>query len=282
MPEKLLDWFDRQARDLPWRETREPWAILVAELMLQQTQVSRVTERWPRFLRRFPDPASCAAAPVADVIDEWAGLGYNRRAVNLHRAAGQIAVEHNGTVPDDLTALLALPGIGPYTARAVRVFAFETDDAVVDTNVARILARTLNRTLKPAEAQQEADRRVPGNDGWRWNQAMLDLGARHCSSKPACEDCPLIDDCGWFGSGRPDPDPAIGSASVSTKQSTFAGSDREGRGRLVRQLRAGPVAADAVNEVLGWPDDPARCRKVIEQLVADGLIEADERRIRLP
>lgn len=282
MPEELLDWFDGLARDLPWRATREPWAILVAELMLQQTQVSRVIERWPRFLERFPDPTACAGAPVADLIDEWSGLGYNRRAVNLHRAAKTIASDHGGQVPTELGELLALPGIGPYTARAIRVFAFETDDAVVDTNVARILARTLNRTLKPAEAQREADQRVPSNDGWRWNQAMLDLGARHCSSKPDCVGCPLTDRCAWFGAGHPEPDPAIGSAAVSAKQSTFAGSDREGRGRLVRQLRTGPVHASAVNEVLGWPDDPDRCRRVIERLTSDGLIEVDEKRISLP
>ncbi len=250
--------------------------------MLQQTQVSRVTERWPRFLVRFPDPSVCAAAPVADVIDEWSGLGYNRRAVNLHRAATAITIEHDGRVPTDLGDLLALPGIGPYTARALRVFAFEIDDAVVDTNVARILARTLNRTLKPAEAQREADRRVPADDGWRWNQAMLDLGARHCSSKPVCVDCPLSEGCSWFASGCPDPDPAIGSASVSTKQSTFAGSDREGRGRLVRQLRSGPVAVGQVNDVLGWPNDPARCRRVLDRLVGDGLVAFDDDEVSLP
>lgn len=282
MPDPLLLWFEGQARDLPWRQTREPWAVMVSELMLQQTQVSRVIDRWPAFLRRFPDPKACAMVAVAEVIDEWSGLGYNRRAVNLHRAATLIVDQHDGEVPEDLADLLTLPGIGPYTARAIRIFAFETDDAVVDTNVARVLARTLGRTLKPAEAQKEADRRVPARDGWRWNQAMLDLGARHCRSNANCDGCPIAAECGWHAAGRPEPDPAIGSASVSTGQSRFAGSDREGRGRLVRRLREGPVSHSLVNEVLGWPDQPERCQKVLAGLIADGLVGDNGVEVNLP
>src|SRR5690625_3561436 len=170
----LLSWFDRVGRDLPWRNTRDPWAILVAEAMLQQTQVARVVPRWRAFLDRWPDPITCAAAPVADIVAAWAGLGYNRRAVGLHRTAGFIRDRHGGRVPNDLDALLDLPGVGPYTARAVLAFSFERDDVgVLDTNVARVLARRMGRRLGRAEAQALADALVPIGQGWSWNQAMI-------------------------------------------------------------------------------------------------------------
>src|SRR5262249_802442 len=149
----LLDWSAESRRDLPWRRTRDPWAILVSELMLQQTQVARVVPRYEEFLDRFPTAAACASADVGDVITMWAGLGYNRRAVNLHRCAGAVVSSHGGSLPDSLDALTALPGIGPYTARAVLAFAFERDVAVVDTNVGRVLARWDGRSLTAKEVQ---------------------------------------------------------------------------------------------------------------------------------
>lgn len=267
---RVLDWFEAQHRDLPWRRSRDPWEVLVSELMLQQTQVARVLERWPRFLERFPDATSCATAPVSEVIGLWAGLGYNRRAVNLHAAAVAVHEDHGGAVPPDLDDLLALPGVGPYTARAVRVFAFELDDAVVDTNVARILARVEGRSLGRAEVQQRADDAVPAGRGWAWNQALLDVGAAHCRARgPICTGCPLGHCCAWLVAGGPDP--AQGSAGVSGRQSRFEGSDRQGRGRLVDALRSGPVAITALAEVMGWPDDPERVRRVAETLERDGL-----------
>ena len=168
----LAAWFADNGRDLPWRRIRDPWAVVVSELMLQQTQVERVVPRWRRFLDRFPTVAVCAAAPVGDVIDEWSGLGYNRRAVNLHRLAVAVVDEHAGSFPQDRDALEALPGIGPYTSRAVRVFAFELGDAVLDTNVARILARVEGRTLGRADAQRLADANL-GPSPWHHNQALL-------------------------------------------------------------------------------------------------------------
>lgn len=273
----LAGWFEVHGRDLPWRRTRDPWAVLVAEAMLQQTQVSRVTERWPRFLGRFPTPSACAAAPVGDVIDEWAGLGYNRRAVALHGTATAVVERHGGRVPEELADLLALPGIGPYTARAVRVFAYELDDAVVDTNVARILARAGGRPLRPAPVQALADAAVPAGRGWVWNQALLDVGAGWCTARaPRCDQgCPLADAgrCAWWAAGRPEPDPAVGSARVSGGQSRFDGSDRQGRGRLVDALRRGPVATADLAAVMGWPDDPARAVRVAATVVADGLAQ---------
>ncbi len=251
-------------------------------MMLQQTQVPRVVPRWRRFLDRFPTVAACALAPAAEVIDEWSGLGYNRRAVHLHRLAISVVDDHEGRFPDTLADLLALPGIGPYTARAVRVFAFERPDGVLDTNVARILARTSARSLAPREAQRLADDNV-GDDPWAWNQAMLDVGARFCvAGTPNCDGCPLRVVCGWAGAGRPDPDPALGSAAVSGRQSRFEGSDRQGRGRLVKALAAGPVGDAELAAAMGWPDDADRARRVAATVVADGLAVSTGEGLALP
>lgn len=247
--------------------------------MLQQTQVARVVDRWPRFLDRFPTPEACAERPVGDVIDEWSGLGYNRRAVNLHRSAERICRDHDGQVPLVLADLLALPGIGPYTARAVLAFAGEHDVGVVDTNIGRVLARVAGATLTPPMAQQMADELVPLGHGWAWNQALMELGALLCRPDPACDRCPIAADCCWQGDGL---DPAKGSAAVSTGQSAFGGSDRQGRGRLVSALRSGPVAIADLAEIMGWPDDPRRASAVARGVVADGLAVATEDEFRLP
>ena len=277
-PHPLLSWWEANGRhELPWRATRDPWAVLVSELMLQQTQVPRVATRWPQFLERFPTAASCAAAPVGDVVVAWAGLGYNRRAVNLHRCATAVVEHHGGELPDDLDALLALPGIGPYTARAVLVFAFEHDIGLVDTNAGRFVARALaGRPLPLREAQAVADAAVPAGDGWRWGQAVFDLGATTCTKRaPRCDDCPLREGhCAWVAAGWPEPDPVLGSAGISTPQSRFEGSDRQGRGRLVAALRAGPVDDADLATVMGWPDQPDRAATVARTLLADGLASA--------
>ncbi len=277
----LLAWFAEEGRDLPWRRTRDPWAVLVSELMLQQTQVARVIDRLPRFLARFPVPAD-AACSVADVIDEWRGLGYNRRAVNLHRASEAMVERHDGRVPEALDDLLALPGIGPYTARAVRAFAFEFDDAVVDTNIGRILARVVGERLTPTAAQRTADAWVPNGCGWSWNQAVMELGALRCRPTPVCDGCPLAACCRWHQAGHPSPDPAVRSAAVSTGQSRFEGSDRQGRGRLVDALRLGVVADVDLAAVMGWADDHARARRVADGLLTDGLAVRDGATWRLP
>jgi A/G-specific adenine glycosylase len=271
----LLNWWEANGRhDLPWRATRDPWAVLVSELMLQQTQVPRVVSRWPAFLDRFPSASACAAAPVGEVVRAWEGLGYNRRAVNLHRCATAVVERHGGELPDDLAALVALPGIGPYTARAVLVFAFERDIGLVDTNAGRFVSRALaGRALNPKEAQVVADAAVPIGDGWRWGQAVFDLGAAVCTKRsPRCGDCPVgISGCRWAAAGWPDPDPVLGSAGISTPQSRFDGSDRQGRGRLVDALRRGRVTVEELPAVMGWPDDAERAERVATTLLADGL-----------
>ena len=269
----ILRWGAAHRRDLPWRTTRDPWLVLVSEVMLQQTQADRVVEPYRRFVDRFPTPAACAAAPTADVVRAWAGLGYNRRAVFLHRTASAVVDRYGGRLPADLDALLALPGIGAYTARAVLVFAFEADVGVVDTNVARLLARAVaGRPLRPAEAQGLADRLVPAGRSWDVNQSLFDLGARHCRSRrPDCTGCPLRRRCAWAATGWAPPDPAVGSAATSRPQSRFDGSDRQGRGRLVAALRRRPLPSDGLADAAGWPDDPARAARVADTLVADGL-----------
>lgn len=269
----LLDWGARTRRDLPWRRTRDPWAILVSELMLQQTQAPRVVPKFEAFLHRFPTPTHCADATPGEVIDAWAGLGYNRRAVNLHRAAVVIRDEHGGAVPDELAPLLALPGVGPYTARAVLVFAFECDLGLVDTNAGRFVARALaGKPVARLEAQALADATVPRGQAWAWGQAVFDLGAAVCTKQsPRCGTCPIAASCAWYRAGRPDPDPVIGSAGISRGQSTFAGSFRQGRGRLVHALRAGPLPRDQLALAAGWPDDPERAERALATLVADGL-----------
>jgi A/G-specific adenine glycosylase len=269
----LLDWWERHGRDLPWRRTRDPWRVLVSELMLQQTGVPRVLTHYEPFLERFPTPAACASAAAGEVVRAWAGLGYNRRAVNLHRCAREVVERFGGRLPDDLAGLLSLPGVGPYTARAVLVFAFGHDIGLVDTNAGRFVARALGgRTLARAEAQRLASEAVPAGRGWEWGQAVFDLGAEVCTRQaPSCPACPVRRHCRWFVAGRPSPDPVIASAGISRGQSRFDGSDRQGRGRLVDALRAGPVPAAALAEAMGWPDDPSRAQRVAGGVVADGL-----------
>jgi A/G-specific adenine glycosylase len=280
---EVLAWGERTRRDLPWRRTRDPWRILVAEAMLQQTQVARVIPKYESFLHRFPTPDACARASVGDVIRAWEGLGYNRRAQQLHRAATAIVDEHDGQFPDDLGALQALPGVGPYTARAVLAFAFERDVGVLDTNAARVLARVGGRSLRPRAAQEAADAAVPAGQGWAWNQAMLDLGATVCVARsPRCDDCPTRARCTWAVAGRPEPDPAIGSAGVSGRQSTFAGSDRQGRGRLVAALRRGSVPLREAADVMGWPMEADRAERVAGDLVAEGLVVVVDESYELP
>ena len=279
-----MAWAEGARRDLPWRRARDPWAVLVSELMLQQTQVARVVPKYESFLETFPTPAAAAAAPVADVVRAWAGLGYNRRAVNLHRAATVVVARHGGTVPGVLADLLALPGIGPYTARAVLAFAFEVDVGVVEVNSARVLARAVaGRPLSAPDAQALADGLVPAGQGWVWNQAMLDLGATICTkSAPRCGACPLWAMCAWAGAGHPAPDPSIGSAGCGGTQSAFAGSDRQGRGRLVDALRLAPVPVADLAGATGWPSEPERARRVAAGLVADGLAVITGDVLRLP
>ena len=286
----VLEWGERHRRDLPWRRTRDPWAVLVSEVMLQQTQAARVVPRWAEFMRRFPTVHACAGSPVGDVVRVWAGLGYNRRAVQLHRTAVAVMERHAGQLPGDLDALLTLPGIGPYTARAVLAFAFSADVGVLDTNTARVVARAAagQRVSGRASAQALADAMVPLGNGWAWNQSLLDLGALRCTRRrPACDRCPLVGRtageslCRWSAAGWQAPDPAEGSAGTGARQGPFAGSDRQVRGRLVDAMRRGPVPISDLASTAG--PEPARAQRVADGLVADGLATLDpDGCLRLP
>lgn len=275
--EGVLTWHRPDDRDLPWRAPgTTPWGILLSEVMAQQTQAERVAGRWVELVERFPDPSAMAEAAPAEVIDLWVGLGYNRRAVNLHRAAVVMVEEHGGEVPDDLDGLLALPGVGPYTARAVLAFAFDRDVVPVDTNVARIVARHTGRVLDRADAQALADGAVRWGRGAAAAAALMDLGATVCRARtPACEGCPVMATCSW--AGGPEEDPAGRGAHRPRPQGRFEGSARQARGRIIAAARAGLLHHSAALDLAGEHGEA-----VLDALVADGLVVRDGEGFALP
>lgn len=236
----LLHWFRDVQRDLPWRRTRDPYAILVSEVMLQQTQVDRVLPYYARFLERFPTAQALAEAPVAEVIKLWAGLGYNRRAVNLQRAAQVVVAEHGGVFPADPEALRKLPGLGPYTAGAVAAFAFERDVAFLDTNMRRVVTRLVFgvESVPERDVLAAAQELLPEGHGWEWNQALIEFGALQCTArKPACIVCPLSAHCVAF----PHIQGSLATAKTRSRPAErFETSSRYYRGRIVEQLRGLP------------------------------------------
>jgi A/G-specific adenine glycosylase len=282
--ERVLAWFAEAGRDLPWRATRDPYRVLVAEVLAQQTQAARAAAAWPRFLERFPDVGALAAAAPAEVLRAWQGLGYNRRALALHRTAR--AVQERGGWPDTVEELAGLPGIGPYTARAVACFALERRVAPVDTNVARVLARSLAGAdpaqLTPAARQRLADQAMPEGQPWAWSSALMDVGALHCRPRPRCDGCPLEPSCRWraLGPAAPPPRPRT--------QAPFATSDRRWRGAVVRALAGAPdgldraaladaVQAAAAGRPAGWFDT------LLHRLEAEGMVATGpDGRLRLP
>jgi A/G-specific adenine glycosylase len=273
----LEEWwtFSRGLRDqLPWRGERDPWRVLVAEVMLAQTQAARVAERYAEVIALLPTPEEAARRSVGDYLELWAGLGYYRRALSLRDSAIAIVDRHGGIVPNDLQALLALPGVGPYTARAVLAFAFGEPVGVLDTNIGRVLARAVaGRPLSRPEAQRVADELVSGRRPREFNLALMDLGATLCTSQhPSCALCPIdaASSCTWQRAGGSDP--ARRSAATSRPQPRFEGSNRQGRGRLLRAARAAPIASREVAAAAGWPDDEDRAAVVASQLVDGGLL----------
>ena len=271
--EPVVAWFDENARDLPWRSaTRTPWGVLVSEVMLQQTPVARVEPLWRAWMDRWPDPAALAQAGTADVLRAWDRLGYPRRALRLQECARTVVERHAGLLPEDEAGLLALPGVGTYTAAAVRAFAYGRRSVVVDTNVRRVLARALDGTALPAPSLSAAEMRraavvVPDDDAdaARWNAAAMELGALVCTARaPRCTSCPVAHLCRWRQSGSP-PDAVAGAR----RRQPWQGTDRQLRGQVMAALRAaaGPVPALAL--AAGWPD--AVRDRVLAGLVADGL-----------
>ena len=294
----LLAWFAGAQRRLPWRETTDGYAILVSEVMLQQTQVERVVPVYHAFLCRFPTFESLAAAPPAEVIRAWAGMGYNRRALNLQRAARAVVERHGGALPREPKALRALPGVGAYTANALACFALGEQAAVVDTNVRRVLGRVFHWPSAPTEreAAETARRVLPAGEAWAWNQALMDLGATVCTSRrPACLLCPLREHCPAAGALGSEPASAVAErqAAYRPKTERFEGSSRYYRGRAVAHLRSLPDGASCGVEELGaavkadYSDaDAAWLRSLLEGLARDGLVtlrgEGASARVSLP
>jgi A/G-specific adenine glycosylase len=240
--------------------------------MLQQTQVIRVIPAWHRFLEAFPDPGSCAGSSQAAVVRAWEGLGYHRRAVALFKAATVVTEDFGGQLPESEDELRGLPGVGRYTARAVRAFAFEHDVGVVDINVTRVLSRAVvGRAMRARTLQVLADALVPIGEGWRHNQALLDFGAMRCKASPACSGCPLRRSCRWAQIGFSEPDPARISAGGARPQISFAGSDRQLRGRLVGLARQGQVGPAELEQLAG-EFGGARVEHQVAKLIDEGLL----------
>ena len=250
-------------------------------MMLQQTQVHRVMPKYQRFISTYPTVKECADAPLGDLLTIWQGLGYPRRCRHLHEAAKLVVERHGGVVPHELDELLALPGVGDYTARAVMAFADHRDVAVVDTNIARVLSRLTNEPLGKARAQALADSLVPTGQAWEWNQALMDLGATVCTARsPKCLECPIVSCCTWKSVGGPDPAPR--SAMTSKPQARFEGSDRQARGRLMKALVSGGVRHTDAARVMGLDGERERATRLVRALLDEGLVTKVNEHLTLP
>lgn len=311
MQQAVLAWFAQHGRDLPWRNTRDPYHILVSEVMLQQTQVDRVLPKYHAFLAAFPILDALAAAPTADVIRQWAGLGYNRRAVNLQRTARAILSEHGGQFPRTVAELRQLPGIGAYTAGAVACFAFEQDVAFLDTNIRRVLRRawvapendppaTTDRALHTLGEQL-----IPVGQGWHWNQAIMEIGALLCTTAaPACWRCPLQAHCRSYAAWRTRDEQLFDATAPSTyplphtrprlraaerSGEPFVGSTRYYRGRIIDLLRDAPsgmrLTATQIGEQIKpdfTPTDQPWLSAMLRDLHRDGLLDLNDAGAALP
>ena len=281
----LLRWYDAAARDLPWRRPDAgPWAVLVSEIMLQQTPVTRVVPAYQAWIRRWPEPAVLAADPAGEAVRMWGKLGYPRRALRLHACAGQLVDRFGGEVPPDVDALLTLPGVGAYTARAVAAFAFGRRVPVADTNVRRVIARAVGgqgqarppsapRDLTAIEALLPVEPAVAA----RFSVALMELGALVCTARaPRCDACPIATACAWQVAGSPPYD------GPTVRPQRIAGTDRQVRGLLLDVLRAStapvcPAALDAV-----WAE-PVQRERALGALIVDGLIhQLPDGRFALP
>jgi A/G-specific adenine glycosylase len=269
----VLDWYDANARDLPWRSsTATPWSVMVSEFMLQQTPVSRVLPVHEAWLERWPTPADLAAEPTGEAVRAWGRLGYPRRALRLHAAATAIVADHGGEVPDSYDDLIALPGVGDYTAAAIATFAYGKRHVVLDTNVRRVFARTLSGVEFPSQSVNKAERELaagvlPSDEptAATWSVAVMELGALVCTAaNPSCTRCPVADLCAWRAAGHPAYD------GPPRKVQTWAGTDRQCRGRLLAVLRDAdsPVHRSRLDVV--WSDETQR-KRALDGLLKDNL-----------
>ena len=273
LADTVTAWYDGAARDLPWRRPGTgAWAVLVSEVMLQQTPVARVLAPYETWLERWPTPAALAADEPGEAVRMWGRLGYPRRALRLHAAAVEVVARHAGELPRTVPELLALPGIGDYTARAVAAFAYRQRHAVVDTNVRRVVARALEGVADAAVTKRDlllVESLLPSGDeqAAAASVALMELGALVCTARaPRCDACPLAAECAWLARGRPP------LAAPVKRPQGYAGTDRQVRGRLLAVLREsdGPVGADLLDQV--W-DEPVQRARALDGLVADGLVD---------
>ena len=270
---QLIAWFDAHARELPWRNPgTTPWGVLVSEVMLQQTPVHRVADVWSEWMARWPTPSSLATERPGTAVRAWGKLGYPRRALRLHAAALVIAAQYDDDVPADVDALLSLPGIGAYTARAVAAFGYGQRVPVVDTNVRRVVARAVRGMAEPAAPSTsrdlaDVDAVLPEAQADRFSAALMELGAIVCTTRrPRCVDCPVAGDCAWISAGKP-----AGTGSGRPVQ-RFAGTDRQVRGLLLDVLRATAVPVPRIRLDAVWVDAQQRDR-CLGSLLVDGLVE---------
>jgi A/G-specific adenine glycosylase len=263
-------------RDLPWINHPDPWAIYVSEVMLQQTQVSRVVVPWREFLLRFPTPSALATSSLAEVLVAWQGLGFARRARFMREAAQIMVRDHNGEVPRTIAALRSLPGIGEYSAASIASFAYGEPVLVLDTNVGRILSRAIaGRTLSTADLREIAGYFDVTNLSGVLNQSLLDFGAKYCKARPECDTCPAQTFCAWQKIGGPDP--ANNSAKVSKPQSPFGGSRRQVRGRILKALQQGPLSPRQLSTRVA----DERVAEVVKELIGEGMLERLDGTLRL-
>lgn len=274
----ILDWYKTHRRELPWRKS-SPWGVVVSEFMLQQTPVNRVLPIWHRWMELWPTPQALANASLSDVLREWGRLGYPRRAKRLHQCAEMIVHNHQGEVPDSLVELRALPGIGEYTAAAIRAFAFNYSEVVLDINIRRLYARCWSGVSTPTSAPTNSERKlardlIPSDDDGTWAAATMELGALTCKARnPLCAECPLINQCLWRLLGYPE------SSANRKKAPQWHGSDRQCRGVIMNALRN--THSMTVNNLARLWSDTSQYEKAIASLLDDGLIEKQGNRYRL-
>ena len=271
-PEPILDWFEKNKRDLPWRNTT-PWGVMISEFMLQQTPVKRVLPKWHEWIERWPTPADLAASKRSEAITAWGRLGYPRRATRLYESAGIIATKFDNEVPRSIEDLRTLPGVGEYTAAAIASFAYNESALVMDINIRRFFARAIDGVESPTQAPSQVERKIRAelipNNGALWAAATMELGALVCTARaPACNECPVMSSCAWRKAGYP-------KSELVKRTQAWAGTDRQCRGVIVQHLREEKIATKSALMKL-WSDSD-QAERALKSLIADHLIEATGR-----
>jgi len=275
-PDPILDWFEKNKRDLPWRNT-SPWGVMISEFMLQQTPVKRVLPKWHEWIDRWPTPADLAASKKSEAIHAWGRLGYPRRAIRLHESAGVIADKFENQVPRSLEDLRTLPGVGEYTAAAIASFAYGESALVMDINIRRFFARSIDGIESPTSTPSQVERRLRAEliprDGALWAAATMELGALVCTARtPLCDQCPVMKICAWRAAGYP-------KSEIAKKSQAWAGTDRQCRGLIVQYLRDHKSATKSA--LLKLWSDTDQSERALKSLIADHLVEATGNKFKL-